>query len=150
MRAGAVINPLVIHEFELMFLLDNKIVGVDDVCAWLCDMFNNNATDYESRYFSRRMHVKPIRFCIESKDCVFYDEATLRDHIGLEYKRSILAEYGGVAETFYEIHLLELAARLTPYAIVGGENYVMKCDMFGEGPVDRSLFHCLLCGRMCS
>jgi hypothetical protein len=139
-------NPLVIHEFELMFLLDNKIVGVNEVRAWLHELLVMEV----SVTTIHRMRVMPIKLCIETTDGVFYSERTLREHMGLDYETSFLCDFGAPKKTFKNIHLLELAARLTPYAMVGGCQFVVDCEMFYDMADDRSLFYCLLCGRLCS
>jgi hypothetical protein len=143
-------NPLVIHEFELMFCLDDKIVAAEDVRAWLYELMQMMERPREKkRRHMERMRVLPVRFCIETIDGIFFSERTLREHMDLDYGTGVLSGYG-LPGTKEAIYLLELAGRLTPYAMVGGRRFVAEVDAFYYDQHERSLLYCLLHGGLCS
>jgi hypothetical protein len=142
-------DPLVVHDFELEWLLDQRNVGVEDVCVWLYELMNMDSHDSVYEHF-RRLRVKPVRFCIESARGVFHSERDLREHHGIEYSRETLSDYNPHTIHISGFELLELATRLVPYAIVGKRRFVSECDMLYDASEDRSLLHCMLCGRLCS
>ena len=93
--------------------------------------------------------IASVRLCVESARGVFHCERDLREHHCIEYSSETLSDYNTQMKHFSALELLELAIRLTPYAVVGKSRFASECDMLYDVALeDRSLLHCMLCGRL--